>query len=108
MNNTCGKIGYGWRDLLQQGLQIRNVEGELGGHSRPTNIVADRVINQLIEIGEAEACDVREQGCGRGSSSGGSASSSFDIRAGSTASVMPWTRHSEGDRGRTRRKRRTR
>ena len=45
-------------------FELRNVGGELGWHSRPTNIVADRVIDQLIEIGEAEACDVRQQGYG--------------------------------------------
>ena len=38
---------------------LRDVRGELGWHSRPTNIVADRFIDQLIEIGEAEACDVQ-------------------------------------------------
>ena len=88
-------------------FKLGNVIGELGWHRRPTNIVADRVINQLIEIGEIEACHVREQGDSRGSSCGGSASSGSGIRAWSTANVRPWTRHSEGDRGRTRRRRRT-
>ena len=96
----------GWI-FFSKAFKLRDVGGELGWHSRPTNIMADRVIGQLIEIGEAEACHVREQRCSRGSSCGGSTSSSPDIRAGITASVRPWTRHSEGDRGRTRSKRRT-
>ena len=88
-------------------FELGNVGGELGWHSRPTNIVADRVIDQLIEIGEAEACDIRQQRYGRGSSCGSSTSSGSGIRAWITASVRPWTRHSEGDRGRTKSKRRT-
>ena len=66
------------------------------------------VIDQLMEIGEAEACNVRQHRGGRGSSCGGSASSRAGIGARRTASVRPWTRHSEGDRERTRRRRRTR
>ena len=54
-----------------------------------------RVIYQPVQIGEAEACQEGE----RGSSYGGSASSSPGIRAGITTSVRPWTRHSGGDRG---------
>ena len=96
----------GWI-FSSKAFELRDVRGELGWHSRPTNIVVDRVIDQLIEIREAEACHVREQGCSRGSSCGGFASSSPGIRAGIPASVRPWTRHSEGDRGRTRSKRRT-
>ena len=87
--------------FTSKAFELGNVGGELGQHSRPTNVVVDRVIDQLIEIGEAEACDVRQQGYGRGGSCGGFASSSSGIRAGSTTSVRPWTRHSEGDRGRT-------
>ena len=52
----------GWI-FSSKAFELRDVEGEIGWHSRPTNIVADRVIDQLIEIGEAEACDVREQRC---------------------------------------------
>ena len=89
-------------------FELRDVGRELGWHGRPTNIVADRVIDQLIEIREAEACNVRQQGGGRGSSCGGFASSQAGIRAGRTPSVRPWTRLSEGGRGRTRRRRRTR
>ena len=96
----------GWI-FSSKAFELRDVGGELGWHSRPTNIVADRVIDQLIEIGEAKACHIREQGCSRGSSYGGSASSSPGIRAGIPASVRPWTRHSDADRGRTRSKRRT-
>ena len=57
----------GWI-FSSKAFELRDVGGELGWHSRPTNIVADRVIDQLIEIGEAEACDVWEQRCSRGSS----------------------------------------
>ena len=53
----------GWI-FSSKAFEHRDVGGELGWHSRPTNIVADRVIDQLIEIGEAEACDVWQQGCG--------------------------------------------
>ena len=41
--------------LSSKAFELRDVRGELGWHSRPTNIMADRVIDQLIEIGEAEA-----------------------------------------------------
>ena len=96
----------GWI-FSSKAFELSDVGGELGLHSRPTNIVADRVIDQLIEIGEAEACNVREQGYGRGSSCGSSASSIVGIRVGSTASIRSWTRHSEGVRRRTRRRGRT-
>ena len=86
-------------------FEFRDVGRELGWHGRPTNIVADRVVDQLIEIGEAEACNVRQQWGGRSRSGGGSASSRASIRAGRTASVRPWTRH--GGRGRTRRRKGT-
>ena len=48
----------GWI-FSSKAFELRDVRGELGWHSRPTNIMADRVIDQLIEIGEAEACNVR-------------------------------------------------
>ena len=47
----------GWI-FSSKAFELRVVGGELGWHSRPTNIVVDRVIDQLIEIGEAEACNV--------------------------------------------------
>ena len=47
----------GWI-FSSKAFKLRDVRGELGWHSRPTNIVADRVIDQLIEIREAEACNV--------------------------------------------------
>ena len=53
----------GWI-FSSKAFKLRDVGGELGWHSRPTNIIVDRVIDQLIKIGEAEACDVRQQGCG--------------------------------------------
>lgn len=45
-----------------------NVRGELGWHSRPTNIVEDRIIHQLIEVGETETGHIREQRGSRGRS----------------------------------------
>ena len=69
----------GWI-FSSKAFELGNVGGELGQHSRPTNIVADRVIDQLIEIGKTKACHVREQGDSRGSSCGGSASSILDSR----------------------------
>ena len=37
--------------LTSKAFELGNVGGELGWHSRPTDIVADRIINQLIEVG---------------------------------------------------------
>ena len=85
--------------LSSQAFKLWDVGRELCQHSRPTSIMVYRVVYQPVQIGEAEACQEGEQGCSRGSSCGGSASSSSGIRAGSTASVRPWTRHSEGDKG---------
>ena len=48
----------GWI-FSRKAFELRDVRGELGWHSGPTNIVADGVIDQLIKIGEAEACDIR-------------------------------------------------
>ena len=42
--------------LSSEAFKLGNVGGELGWHSRPTNIMADRIIYQLIEIRETEAC----------------------------------------------------
>ena len=41
-------------------FELGNVRGEPSWHSRPTNIVADRIINELIEIGETEASHIRD------------------------------------------------
>ena len=49
----------GWI-FSSKAFELGNVRGELGWHSRPTNIVADRVIDQLIEIGETEAHHIWE------------------------------------------------
>ena len=40
-------------------LKLRDVGGQLGWHSGPVSIVVNGVIDQLMEIGEAEACNVR-------------------------------------------------
>jgi len=70
-------------------LELRDVRGQLGGHSELGSIVVNGVINQLMEIGEAEACNVRQHRGGRGSVCGGSARSRAGIGAGRTASVRP-------------------
>ena len=75
--------------LSSKAFKLGNVGGELGWHSRPNNIVADRIIDQLIEIGETEACHKGEQGSSRGSSYGDSTSNSPSIRAGVAASARP-------------------
>ena len=75
--------------FTSKAFELRNVEGELGGHRRPTNIVADRVIDQLIEIGEAEACHIREQRDSRGSSPGSSTSKIPSSRARVSTSIRP-------------------
>ena len=46
--------------FTSKAFELGNVGGELGWHSEPTNIVADRVINQLIEVGETKAGHIRE------------------------------------------------
>ena len=46
--------------FTSKAFELGNVGGELGWHSRPTNIVMNRIINQLIEIGETKASHIRE------------------------------------------------
>ena len=70
-------------------LKLRDVRGELGWHNRPISIVVNGVINQLMEIGEAEACNVRQHRGGRSSGCDGSARSKAGIGAGRTASIRP-------------------
>ena len=41
-------------------LELRDIRGRLGGHGGPGSIVVNGVIDQLMEIGEAEACNVRQ------------------------------------------------
>ena len=75
--------------FTSKAFELGNVEGELGWHSRPTNIVANRIIDQLIEVRETETGHIREQRDNRGSSRGDSASNSPNIRAGVAASIRP-------------------
>ena len=42
--------------FTSKAFKLWNVGGELGGHRRPTNIMANRVIDQLVKIMETEAC----------------------------------------------------
>jgi len=70
-------------------LELRDIRGQLGGHSGPGSIVVNGVINQLMEIGEAEACNVRQHRGGRSSGCDGSARSRAGIGAGRTASIRP-------------------
>ena len=46
--------------LTSKAFKLGNVGGELGWHSRPTNIVVDRIINQLIEVGETKVGHISE------------------------------------------------
>ena len=46
--------------LSSKAFKLGNVGGELGWHSRPTNIMADRIIDKLIEVGETEAGHIRK------------------------------------------------
>ena len=46
--------------LSSKAFELGNVGGELGWHSSPTDIMANRVINELIEIRETEANHIRE------------------------------------------------
>ena len=47
--------------FCSKAFKLGNVEGELGWHSRPTNIVADRIIDQLTEVRETKADHIREK-----------------------------------------------
>ena len=49
----------GWIFAIKA-LKLRDVGGELGWHSRPIRIVVNGIIDQLMEIREAEACHVRK------------------------------------------------
>ena len=41
--------------FTSKAFELGNVGGELGWHRRTTNIVADRIIDKLIEFEETEA-----------------------------------------------------
>ena len=73
--------------LTIKAFELGNVRGEFGWHSRPTNIVVNRIINQLIEVGETRADHIREQWGSRGRCRSGSnrkrPSSSTGVAAGS-------------------------
>ena len=55
----------GWIFTIKA-LKLRDVGGDLGWHSKPISIVVNGVIDQLMEIGEAEACNVRQHRGGWG------------------------------------------
>ena len=46
--------------FTSKAFELGNVGGELCWHSRPTNIMANRIIDQLIEVGETKADHIRE------------------------------------------------
>ena len=65
-NGIRGTPHVGRSDMVggiftSKACEFMNVRGELGGHRRPTNIVVHGIIDQLIQIAEAEACHIREQ-----------------------------------------------
>jgi len=86
--------------FASKAFELGNVGGKPCWHSRPTNIVANRIINQLIEIGETEADHIREQRGSRGRSRSGSTGSGPSSRTGVRARSR--TRHGGGRGGRTR------
>ena len=73
--------------LSSQAFELGNVGGELGWHSRPTDIVANRIIDQLIEVGETETDHIREQRGSRGRSRSGSTGNGPSSRTGVAASA---------------------
>ena len=75
--------------LTSKAFKIGNVGGELGWHSRPTNIVADRIIDQLMEVEETEAGHIREQWGSRGRSQGGSTGNRPSSRTRVVAGTRP-------------------
>ena len=75
--------------FTSKAFELGNVRGELGWHSRPTDIVADRIINQLIEVRETETCHIREQRCSRGRSRSGSNGNGPSSRTGVAAGNRP-------------------
>ena len=75
--------------FTSKAFKLGNVGGELGWHSRPTNIVADRIIDQLIEIRETKIGHIREKRDSRGSSHSGSTGNGPNSRTGVGASAMP-------------------
>ena len=46
--------------FTSKAFELGNVGGELGCHSRPTDIVVDRIVDNLIEVGETEASHIRK------------------------------------------------
>ena len=46
--------------FTSKAFELGNVRGELGWHSRPTDIMENRIIDQLIEVEETEASHIRE------------------------------------------------
>ena len=68
--------------FTSKAFKLRNVGGELGWHSRPTDIMANRIINQLIEVRETETGHIREQWRSRGRSHSGSTGNGPSSRTG--------------------------
>ena len=75
--------------FTRKAFELGNVGGELGWHSRPTNIVADRIVDQLIEIEETETSPIREKRDSRGRSRSGSVGNGPSSRTGVAAGARP-------------------
>ena len=75
--------------FISKAFELGNVGGELGWYSRPTNIVADRIIYQLIEVGETKAGHIREKWGSRGRSHSGSARNEPSSRTGVAVGARP-------------------
>ena len=75
------------RICSSKAFKLGDVGMELGQHSRPTSVMAYRVIYQLVKIRKTKAYHIGEKGRSRDSSCCGPTSSIPNIRSGATTSV---------------------
>ena len=75
--------------FTSKAFELGNVRGEIGWHSRPTNIVVDRIVDQLIEIWDIEPSHIREQRGSRGRSRSGSTGNRPNSRTRVAAGSRP-------------------
>ena len=68
--------------FASKAFELGTVGGKLGWHSRPSNIVANRVINEMIEVGETEGGHIREKWGSQGRSRSGSTGNGPSCRTG--------------------------
>ena len=75
--------------LAIKAFELGNVRGKLGWYSRPTNIVADMIIDYMIEVGETKAGHIREKRGIRGRSLSGSTGNKPSSRTRVAAGSRP-------------------